>query len=231
MSIELQDEQSRPVVAYQNPPLRPATDWRTGMLLRDPQEVPLPPTLPPGEYQLMLALIGPDGRPLAVDGQTQVQLRTIETIDRPHNFEPPAPQIELEVSFGGQAKLVGADLPQTEVEPGGHLPLTLYWQAVQPFDRDWKVFVHLIDSRGDIISQQDQVPGAGQFPTTGWLPNEYLTDSYNLPIPADVAGGEESYQLRIGLYDANDGTRLPVMEADQIVGDHVMLENQQIFVR
>ncbi|MCB0155335.1 MAG: hypothetical protein KDF65_11120, partial [Anaerolineae bacterium] len=146
-------------------------------------------------------------------------------------FEPPTPEIELAVLFGGQAKLVGLDLPQTEVEPGGQLPLTLYWQGVQPFDRNWKVFVHLIDSQGEIIGQQDQVPGAGQFPTTSWLPGEYLADSYDLPIPADIAGGEAEYRLRVGLYDANDFSRLPVIEAHQIVGDHVVLDSRLISVR
>jgi hypothetical protein len=80
------------------------------------------------------------------------------------------------------------------------------------------------------VSQQDQIPGAGQFPTTGWVANEYLVDSYQLPIPMDNSAGNKTYQLRIGLYDANDFTRLPVIEAGQIMNEYIVLENWPISV-
>ena len=231
VSLELRDGAGQPVVSTQPEPIRPTSTWLRDILLRDPQEMLLPPTLPPGEYQLSLALLGPNGEPLTVEGQEQLWLTSIETIDRPHNFEAPAPRTNLDVLFGGQARLVGLDLPQTEVEAGGQLPLTLYWQAVQPFERSWKVFVHLIDSQGNIVAQQDQIPGAGQFPTTGWLPNEYLSDAYTLPIPPDVGGDSQGYHLRLGFYDANDFSRLPVIEDEQVVGDNVVLAEWPIFIK
>ena len=86
------------------------------------------------------------------------------------------------------------------------------------------------DSEGQIIGQQDQIPGAGQFPTTGWIPNEYLVDSYNLFIPPDTPPGEGIYHLRIGLYDSNDFSRLPVIEAGEIIDDHITLESWPISV-
>ena len=88
-------------------------------------------------------------------------------------------KIELTVSFNDQARLAGLDLPQTQVKAGEGLDLTLYWQATTTLDKSWTVFVHLLDDDGQIVSQQDQIPGGGQFPTTGWLPDEYLTDAYN----------------------------------------------------
>jgi hypothetical protein len=101
-----------------------------------------------------------------------------------------------------------------------------------PFDRSWNVFVHLIDREGNIVSQQDQIPGGGQYPTTSWLPHEYLTDSYNLAIPAQPSGVKGPYQLMLGLYDTNDFSRLPVVDATgKIVGDHVILDNWQILVQ
>jgi hypothetical protein len=220
------------MVDDQRPPLRPATDWSPGTLVRDPHDIALPSTLSPGEYNLLLTLLDVNQTPLAVNGYQQLPLTTIETIDQPHNFDPPTPQIDLKVIFNNQARLVGFDLPQTKIKAGQGLPLTLYWQGLAPFDRSWNVFVHLIDREGNIVSQQDQIPGGGQYPTTSWLPHEYLTDSYNLAIPAQPSGVKGPYQLMLGLYDTNDFSRLPIVDATgKIVGDHVILDNWQILVQ
>ena len=231
VQLQLQDLSGQSIVTYQQPPTYASSNWRHGTLLRDPHDISLPPTLLPGEYQLTLALVKPDETPLLVAGQSRLRLTTVATVDRPHTFEPPAPQIDLTVIFGGQARLVGLDLPRTEVRAGETLPLTLYWQGLERFDRSWKVFVHLVDSEGQIISQQDQIPGGGLFPTTSWLPDEYLTDSYTLQLPPDVSPGRRDYRLRIGLYDADDFSRLPVIEAGEIVSDHLILDNWEISVQ
>jgi hypothetical protein len=227
--IQLQDTVTgQPVFSLERAPLRPTSQWQRRTLLRDPYDLSLPATLPPGAYQLVIALLTPEQTRLTVEGRDYLPLTMVETIDRPHNFEAPTPQITLEVNFSDQAQLAGLDLPQTTVKAGGSLPLTLYWQALAPLDRSWKVFVHLVDSQGNIVSQQDQIPGAGQFPTTSWLPNEYLVDSYHLLIPADTPPGRQAYRLEIGLYDAS--SRLPVVEAGEIVADHLVLDNWPISV-
>jgi hypothetical protein len=125
---------------------------------------------------------------------------------------------------------VGLDLPLTTVKPGQNLPLTLYWRATARFDKNWTVFVHLTDSQGQIIGQQDQPPGGGQFPTLGWLPGEYLTDSYNLSISPDAPIGQPPNLLSVGLYDPHDFSRLPVLANGQVIGDHVMLDSWPISI-
>ena len=64
------------------------------------------------------------------------------------------------------------------------------------------------------------------------VPNEYLVDNYNLLIPADAPSGGQPYQIKIGLYDANaiDFSRLPILEAGEIISDHFTLESWPIFV-
>jgi hypothetical protein len=229
VSVRLQDAGGQIVAGHNQPPIWPAANWERGTLLRDPQDVALPPTLPPGQYRVEVSLLTPEQVPLKVNGSDRLLLTTVTTVDRPHVFEPPTPDIPLGVSFGDQARLIGLDLPHTQVKAGDHLPLTLYWQALDTFDKSWTVFVHLIDREGQIISQQDQIPGGGQFPTTGWLPDEYLVDAYNLVIPADTPPGQ-AYHLEIGLYDPNQPSRLPVVEAGQVVNDHLLLESWPISV-
>jgi hypothetical protein len=228
--IELQDGSGQAVFSYEREPVRPTSQWQQGTLLRDPYDLSLPPTLPPGAYGLVIALTTPQQTNLTVGDSDHFLLTTVSTVDRPHIFDAPAPQIPLEVNFNGQARLVGIDLPQTNVKAGDSLPLTLYWQALAPFDRSWSVFVHLLDENGEFVGQQDQIPGAGQFPTTSWLPNEYLVDSYNLLIRVDTPPRQQAYRLEVGLYDANDFSRLPITRSGKVVGDHFVLENWPISV-
>jgi 4-amino-4-deoxy-L-arabinose transferase-like glycosyltransferase len=227
--IELQDKDGQTVASFQEAPIWPATEWRMGAILRDPHDLILPPTLRPDIYHLLITLITPEQRKLRVNDAEQLELTVITTIDRPRAFEAPDPAIDLDIIFGQQVKLIGMDLPQSRLKAGETLPLTLYWQALAPLDKNWTVFVHLIDRDGHIITQQDQIPGAGQFPTTGWVPNEYLVDSYQLAVPADIAPDDETY-LRIGLYDANDFSHLPVIEAGQSSNDYIVLESWPISV-
>lgn len=228
--VELRAAAGQQVVWAEQPPIWPSPNWRQGDTLRDPHDVRLPPALSPGHYTLAVGLLDDNGARLPVDQADAVLLTTVTIIDRPRTFEPPLPQFPLAANFGDQASLVGLDLPQAQVKAGESLPLTLYWQAAGTFDKNWTVFVHLIDHNGQIVSQQDQTPGGGQFPTTGWLPGEYLVDPYTLHIPADTPAGREAYRLEIGLYDPNDFSRLPRLEAGQIAGDHLILESWPITV-
>ncbi len=228
--LELQDGAGQTVVSQTQPPLWPAPQWRAGDTLRDPQPLLLPPDLPPGQYRLTLALLDAAGQAVPTNHKDYLPLQTIATIDRPRVFAPPAPGLKLGADFGGKAQLVGLDLPLTTVKPGQNLPLTLYWRATARFDKNWTVFVHLTDSQGQIIGQQDQPPGGGQFPTLGWLPGEYLTDSYNLSISPDAPIGQPPNLLSVGLYDPHDFSRLPVLANGQVIGDHVMLDSWPISI-
>ena len=227
VSVELQDSSGQSMVSQHQEPIWPTTEWRKGTILRDPHDFVLPPTLPPDEYRLIMGLFTSSKKRLEVNGSDELPLTAVTTIDRPHNFEAPNPQVDLAVTFGEHAELAGLDLPRTKVAAGDTIPLTLYWQAISTMDRSWTVFVHLTDGTGQIISQQDQIPGGGQFPTTGWVPNEYLVDNYNLLVPADGVSAGQVYQLKIGLYDAIDGSRLPILESGD---DHFTLESWPIFV-
>ncbi|MEM7343677.1 MAG: glycosyltransferase family 39 protein [Chloroflexota bacterium] len=227
--LQLENRGGEVIASQQYPPLYPAEFWPQGGVIHDVQTFTLPPILNPGHYYINVGLVMADQTHLPVAGENVFRLNQIAAFDRPRNFNSPQPQFDVGVTFGEQAELVGIDLPETAVSPGDTLPLTLYWQAKAPLDRSWTVFVHLIDEAGQIVAQVDQIPGGGEFPTKGWVPDEYLTDSYNLILPADVPLSE-GYQLRLGLYDANDFSRLPIFSQGEIVSDHLILENWPISV-
>jgi hypothetical protein len=175
-------------------------------------------------------LLRPDRSRLPAEDGDQVVLTSIETTQRAHDFTPPSTAHSLDIHFGGAARLVGYDLRGgMPSRPGQSLTLILYWQAQAEFDRRYTVFVHLVDASGHIFGQRDQIPGDGEFPTTSWVPGEYLTDAYAIPIKIDTPPGE--YQIELGFYDPLDGARLPVTDADgQSLGDRLLLSETEIEV-
>jgi hypothetical protein len=95
-----------------------------------------------------------------------------------------------------------------EPKPGGKLEVELFWQALKPFDRDYSVFVHLLDSEGRKWAQRDQPPLNGEKPTSSWMPGELIRDRYILDLPSDLPSGP--FSLAIGIYRWDTGERLKV---------------------
>jgi uncharacterized membrane protein len=228
---QLQDETGRPVALSETPPVYPSEHWSAGGLLRDPREIPLPATLPAGTYRLAVGLLEPDRTRVPAGRGDQAVLTRVETTQRPHGYAAPSPQHTLDARFGTGARLIGFDLPDgSDVRPGQSLALSLHWQSLATWDRSYTVFVHLVDADGRIVAQRDQVPGNGRFPTTSWVPEEYLKDSYFIPVDPDTPPGD--YWIEIGLYNPLDRTRLPVADEDgRPLGDRLLLGEMRVRVK
>jgi hypothetical protein len=70
----------------------------------------------------------------------------------------------------------------------------------------YRVFVHLLDVDGNLVTQSDAVPDYWLRPTTGWVPGEYIRDRHALTIPPGAPA--PPYTLRLGWYDAVTRQRL-----------------------
>jgi hypothetical protein len=117
----------------------------------------------------------------------------------------------LNVSFGPTITLLGyTHAPVADQQ----LPLTLIWQTNQELTTSYRVFVHLVNSAGEIVAQTDAEPAQWSRPTTGWIPGEYIVDEHTLTLPADLPPG--SYTIRLGLYDPDTGQRLPTLDGDAV---------------
>lgn len=117
------------------------------------------------------------------------------------------PQQETSVTFGNAIQLTGYDLTPAN-------QLTLYWRSLAPVDADLTLFVHLLDEAGNIIAQADAPPTNGVYPTRWWSPGELIADRRELPAAPGVVS------LRLGLYNAFNGQRLPVSESSLPVQDN-----------
>lgn len=91
---------------------------------------------------------------------------------------------------------------------GATVRLTFHWQCLQPMDRDYAVFVHIVDSQGTIWGQRDATPADGERPTSSWGLGEIVEDQHEVTI--DVEGPREGYTIEVGAYLRGTGERLPV---------------------
>ena len=192
----------------------PTSHWRAGTVVRDWHDLNLSPSTPRGTYDLVVSLIA-GGRSLA-----EAILQQVEVGGRPHSFTQPAVEQSLLMRVGDDVQLLGYTLDST-AQPGGFLNLTLYWQALDRIPVSYTIFVHVLDSDGRIVAQQDSLPGQGSLSTTSWVKGEFITDSHQVPLDPRLAVGE--YSIEVGMYDANTGARLPTTTPDgQSMGDHIL---------
>jgi hypothetical protein len=206
----------------------PTSSWEAQDVLKGHYAIPLPPDAPPGPYGIRLALVGPDGSPLMMEGyRTRHVLdwwereETLSGTDlvlfggkikaRPRQYQAPAMEHRVDIVLStpeGEKKLrlLGYDLTPASVKPGNSLELTLYWKTLSRMEHVYAVFNHLVDHGGAPLAQQDGWPRGGTYHTSQWLPGEVVEDQYSIEIPADAPAGE--YVLRVGMYDAATKERL-----------------------
>jgi serine/threonine protein kinase len=116
--------------------------------------------------------------------------------------------IPLEVNLAHIIVLGNAELRQETFKPGGVIAVTLRWRALRSMDTSYVVFIHLLDTDGNLIAQQDTEPLS---PTTSWVPGVESADPHQIAIPAGQLPG--LYQLRVGMYPQGQPSyRLPIVD-------------------
>ncbi len=203
----------------------PSSRWRPGDVLQEWYYLPVADTIPTGEMTLTVNLLDEDGQPVLAQplGVTEIWVQS----RRPH-FDPPEHVTNPRaVNLGDKITFLGYDMTSS-VRAGGNLPLTVYWRVEQEMEESYKVFVHLYDQEGNIMAQQDRVPGLGARPTTTWEKDEIVGD--RLLVPIDDAAPIGAYQLALGLYDQETGERLTAYGPDgqRLEGDRVLLKQVEV---
>jgi hypothetical protein len=119
----------------------------------------------------------------------------------------------VDAGFGGEMTLLGYDLETGALLPGESVRLTLYWRSEIQMDRNWSIFVHVVDERDIIVAQRDRYPGQGTLATTLLRPGQTFADEYVIPLP-EATYSPAAARIQVGLYDLLDGVRALLADGD-----------------
>jgi hypothetical protein len=139
-------------------------------------------------------------------------------------------QYPLHLNLGNQIELLGYDLSADQVGPGGAFELTFYWHGLTGLETDYTIFTHLLGESYNLASgnfvwgQKDGMPLDGTYPTSRWLENEVVVDSYAIAVQPDAPPG--LYRIEFGMYLLETGQRLPAFDdrGQRMPEDRVLLE-------
>jgi len=177
------------------------------------------------EPETMVKLVDPKGKlhdPVTMAGQTRVfiidplwptgeyQLLT-ETVEQPdqeitsalvvngqqREANIPASDTVVNANFANYIKLLGYDLPETQLTAGEALPVQLNWQALQTIPADFKMFVRIYDEEGTLWGGYDRWPREYYSPYM-WVPGEVVEDGFTIPVDPEAPAGQ--YYLDVGFY-------------------------------
>jgi len=138
-------------------------------------------------------------------------------------------QTDAYADFGGQIALIGYDFNPDIYNPGDQVDVTLYWKAMNSIDINYQVFVHLLDSEGQLVAQSDKL-NPGDFPTRRWPSDKYVRDEHSFVIPYETPDGD--YALSVGLWVADKGWRLPLLDTTgEQVSDNYLVPEKLILRR
>ncbi|MCL4509297.1 MAG: glycosyltransferase family 39 protein [Chloroflexi bacterium] len=104
----------------------------------------------------------------------------------------------IDVVFGGAMHLIGYDITENSVEPGGDLHVTLYWQALRPMHRAYTVGIHILGPTGKELGGTNGFPGRGNLGTPLWQVGATYADPYTIHVAKD-AGGPQLGRIVVGV--------------------------------
>lgn len=104
------------------------------------------------------------------------------------------------------------EVPTTRLERGKALVVILNWRATERIAKDYTMFAHLVDAKGNLIAEYNSPPVNGKAPTSQWDPHRTIVDAAVLPIAQDTPLGDD-YRLEIGMYNLDTLERLSFVDA------------------
>lgn len=118
----------------------------------------------------------------------------------------------------------GKDRQQYRGEPLGLITIWQVTEEMEPTMGELKLFVHLLDSEGQMRSGDDRL---GLEPLT-WGPGDVLIQHHCLEVPPDAPPGE--YQIGLGLYLPRTMQRLFIYdhEKDKLLTDQLLIRSVHV---
>ena len=120
--------------------------------------------------------------------------------------------------------LTGYELYQSADQPPGRgqrVGLYLHWRTSAPVSQSLKVFVHVFNADGQLVTQHDSIPALWTYPVEHWTVGETVVDFHPLLFAPEAGSGP--FTVQVGFYDAGTGARVPVQAAQAASGDAIVV--------
>jgi hypothetical protein len=179
----------------------PTTRWEPGQIITDTHILTLPRTVATPLIARLDVGLFDFHRNVFIPVFDEAGVPSSSTITQfkviPTEWPSPHPRHSLDINFDHQINLIGYDwIPETA-------ELVLYWRALATMQKDYNVFVHILNSDEHLVAQADGSPINGNYPTSWWSPGDVVVDRRKVPTL-----NPGTYKILVGLYDLTDGTRL-----------------------
>jgi hypothetical protein len=196
LHLDRPDGETVAAVDVLHPDEIPMHTWPAGFYVRAPLRLRVPADAMPIRYALNLGVPDPaNGRWLPLEnGTTLLRLGYVWV-------EPaaPTPAGAPITRFGDHIALL-----QAEIAKDGALHLR--WRADTSISDNITIFVHYLNKAGQLLGQADGAPYDNLYPLDAWRPGQIVDDVRALPAGIDLA---QVATVRVGIYDAISGARLP----------------------
>jgi hypothetical protein len=128
-------------------------------------------------------------------------------------------------SFGDVAALLDVEVHQSPAASSYVLDVILHWKALRSGAPTYVAFTHVMID-GNLVAQDDGIPGRGLFPLQAWRPGDVIEDVRSIELPATL-GDATVADIRVGIYDWQTQVRLLVQveENPLAVNNDLVIDN------
>ena len=109
---------------------------------------------------------------------------------------------DCNVTFDGKLQLTGLSIERTQET----LAVKYRWRCLQPVDRDYWCFTHIVDGQGAVAGYLDHPILNGEPPTSRWKEGDVVIER----LLFRFSKLQPPYRLRLGLFHRESGERLRV---------------------
>lgn len=170
--------------------------------------LPVPITIPPGEYQLLLNVIdvASSGPLVSQHGGTDWPLGaiTIEPAQTPVDPATRIPPVTLNTDLGNVIRAIGSEQPPAPVISGDPWTLSMEWAALNDSRPALDVQWQIVDAR-DSVAYSLTLP-LNPYSTDRWRKGDVLQSKYDFRLPATLTEGQYSLDFLV----LDRATRRPI---------------------
>jgi hypothetical protein len=173
-------------------------------------------------YPTQEGLLNPENRPpeltpIYVPAEREAVIYRVEG----PQWSPPT---AISATLTNGIALTGYELYQSADQPPGsgyRVGLYLHWCTSVPLSQSLKVFVHVFNADGQLVTQHDSAPALWTYPVERWGVGETVVDFH--PLLFALEAGQGPFTVRVGFYDAGTGARVPVQAAEAVSDDAIVV--------